>query len=93
MNSVETDLIANSNATTHYRIVVDGELNDSWSDWLGDVILEIHHKINTSCQTTILGAIPDQAALRGLLNKIWDLNLTLISVTLQEDESIGETNE
>jgi len=31
--------------------------------------------------TTLTGAVIDQAALRSLLTKIWDLNLTLISVT------------
>jgi len=31
-------------------------------------------------QTILSGPVTDQAALRGLLNKIWDLNLTLISL-------------
>jgi hypothetical protein len=30
--------------------------------------------------TTLTGTLPDQAALRGLLSRIWDLNLTLIAV-------------
>jgi len=30
------------------------------------------------------GPVADQAALRGLLSKIWDLNLVLISVTVRE---------
>jgi hypothetical protein len=31
--------------------------------------------------TTLAGPIADQATLRGVLNRIWDLNLTLLSVT------------
>jgi hypothetical protein len=34
--------------------------------------------------TTLTGTIVDQAALRGILVKLWDLNLTLISVTRVE---------
>jgi hypothetical protein len=31
--------------------------------------------------TTLVGPVADQAVLRGILNRIWDLNLTLLSVT------------
>jgi RNA binding exosome subunit len=31
--------------------------------------------------TVLTGRLPDQAALRGILTRLWDLNLTLISVT------------
>ncbi len=79
--------------TSHYQIIVAGEFGVNWSEWLGDVILESHYQTNGSHKTTILGAVPDQAALRGLLNKIWDLNLTLISVNIQEFESNGGNNE
>lgn len=34
--------------------------------------------------TLLVGPVADQAALRGLLSKIWDLNLALISVTVRE---------
>jgi hypothetical protein len=76
-----------------YRIVIQGELNNSWSEWLGDVSLERINRMHDSNQTTIFSEIPDQAALRGLLNKIWDLNLTLISVNRQEKTSNGGINE
>jgi len=76
-----------------YRIVIQGELNDSWSEWMGDVSLDRFNRIHGSSRTTILSEIPDQAALRGLLNKIWDLNLTLISVNRQEKTSNRGTDE
>jgi hypothetical protein len=37
--------------------------------------------------TTLTGPVADQAALRGLLSKIWDLNLVLISATRIEVDS------
>lgn len=74
------------NGSTHYQIVVLGELDENWSEWLGCVLFESHCQSSKSNKTTIIGALPDQAALRGLLNKLWDLNLTLISVNLQEVE-------
>ena len=76
----------NLNGLTHYQIVVLGELDANWSDWLGDVFFESHCQSCDSNKTTIVGAVPDQAALRGLLNKLWNLNLTLISINLYEDE-------
>ena len=36
---------------------------------------------NEDIVTTMTGPVTDQAALRGILEKIWDLNLTLLSVT------------
>lgn len=60
-----------------YEIRIHGYLNPRWSDWLGCKDL-----IQTKTGDTILIClIPDQAALHGLLAKIRDMNLKLISVT------------
>jgi len=66
--------------TSLYKIVVEGELHESWSDWLGNVDLQGRIHGLDSCHTILLSEIPDQAALRGLLNRIWDLNLEIISL-------------
>jgi hypothetical protein len=66
--------------TSLYRIVVSGELHESWSDWLGKVDLERRNKNFDSCHTILLSEVSDQAALRGILNRLWDLNLELISL-------------
>jgi hypothetical protein len=58
-----------------YEIRVDGVLDDQWSDWLGGLQLEI-----TGGQTTITGVLPDQPALHGVLARIRDLGLCLVSV-------------
>jgi hypothetical protein len=72
--------------SSHYQIVVLGELGSNWADWLGEVLFDSCYQSNNSGMTTIIGAVPDQAALRGLLNKLWDLNLTLVSINFVEDK-------
>jgi hypothetical protein len=79
--------------SSQYRIVVEGEINKSWFEWLGEVSIEKMDRGHGTRHTIICGFVPDQAALRGLLIKIWDLNLTLVSVNLQEIESYGGNNE
>jgi hypothetical protein len=59
-----------------YRIRVDGHLEDHWSAWLGSLILAREH----DGTTTLTGPVTDQAALHGLLAKIRDLGILLISV-------------
>jgi hypothetical protein len=59
-----------------YEIRVQGHLAHRWSEWFDG--LEIVHLENG--ETRLTGPVPDQAALHGLLIKIRDLNLRLISV-------------
>jgi hypothetical protein len=60
-----------------YRLRVAGHLDHHWSASFGDLTL-IHEEDGT---TTLTGAVSDQAQLHGLLTRIRDLGLTLISVT------------
>jgi len=64
-----------------YRIKVQGKLDQRWSDWFNGMSITFESGI-----TTLTGVAIDQARLRGILSKIWDLNLTLISVTQIELE-------
>ncbi len=66
--------------TRCYRIVVEGKIDPSWSDWLGNMQLVSREEANDMILTTLSGILIDQAALRGLLNRLWDLNLILRSV-------------
>jgi hypothetical protein len=59
-----------------YEIRVEGHLADRWSDWFEG--LTIHNDPNS--ETTMTGLLVDQSALFGVLNKVHDLNLVLISV-------------
>jgi len=59
-----------------YEIQVKGVLEAEWSDWLGGMaITALLDGI-----TQLSGAVPDQAALQGILLKLHDLGLVLISV-------------
>ncbi len=60
-----------------YEIRVEGHLSDRWTDWFEG--LAIRNEPNG--ETTLTGAMSDQAALFGVLNKIQALNLILISVS------------
>jgi hypothetical protein len=61
-----------------YELRVDGHLDDHWSAWFGDLTLT-HESDGT---TSLSGLVADQAQLHGLLMKIRDLGVTLISVAV-----------
>ena len=63
-----------------YQIKVRGALDRKWSDWFNGMAITFEHASDGPPITTLSGAIADQAKLRGILTKVWDLNLTLISV-------------
>ena len=64
-----------------YQIKVQGRLNQQWSDWLAGMTIRHDPTGDEMFVTTLTGPIVDQAALRGILNKLWDLNLALLSIT------------
>lgn len=59
------------------EIKIKGHLEQRWSEWFLGLTLT-HLEGN---ETLLSGLVPDQAALHGLLERIRDLNMTLISVT------------
>jgi hypothetical protein len=63
--------------TDFYEIRLKGQLDESWSDWLEG--LEV--KLEDNGEMILFGYIGDQAALMGTLNKLYGLNLTLLSVS------------
>ncbi|UCH60352.1 MAG: hypothetical protein JSV61_02455 [Anaerolineales bacterium] len=65
----------------NYKILIDGHLQDRWEEWLEG--LRICR--NADGTTTISGALSDQAALHGVLLKIGNMNLKLISVNPIEE--------
>jgi len=67
-----------------YQVEIASEFNEKWANWLDGRLIKIEKH---STYTALFLAVPDQAALRGILNTLWDLNLTLISVTQLANES------
>ena len=61
----------------YYEIKIRGHLDGSWADWVAGLALT--HLEGDG--TLLAGLMPDQAPLHGLLERIRDLNLTLISVS------------
>jgi hypothetical protein len=59
-----------------FEIHIKGHLDKSWSDWLEG--MEI--KLLDSGETVLSGYIRDQAALMGILTRLYNMNLTLLSV-------------
>ncbi len=64
------------------RIRVEKKLDEGWSDWFDGMTVTFESDI-----TTLTGAVVDQAALRGILTNILDLNLTLRPVNRIEIDS------
>jgi hypothetical protein len=63
-----------------YEIRVQGELDTAWSDWFEGMRVRVETYGPHPTVTTLSGPVEDQSALRGILNKLWDLNLTLVAV-------------
>lgn len=64
-----------------YQVQVQGWIGERWANWFDGMAMTYQGTEDDSPITVLTGPVVDQAALRSLLTKIWDLNLTLISVT------------
>ena len=66
-----------------YQIRVDGHLDETWINWFSP--LAVANEANG--EATLTGAVRDQAELHGLLDRVFDLNLTLLAVNRVNDPS------
>jgi hypothetical protein len=62
-------------APARYEIRVQGVLDAHWAAWFGNLQIE-----NDGTQTIMSGSFADQSALHGVLAKVRDLGLSLMSV-------------
>jgi hypothetical protein len=72
-----------------YQIKAQGQLDESWSDWFDQMTVTVECNSDGLPITTLTGPVIDQAALHGILRRINDLNLPLLSVEqidVSEDE-------
>ena len=67
-----------------YQIRIKGHLSRQWTDWFGSLTV----KLEENGDTILTGPVLDQAALHGLLRKVRDLGMPLLSVNrLKPDAS------
>lgn len=71
-----------ANRKSTYRIRIQGIMNSTFADWLGQVTL-VPQENN---ETILVGQFADQAALRGLLDQLWNLNFTVLYLERTENE-------
>jgi hypothetical protein len=62
-----------------YQIRVAGHLDESWSDWAGGMTITVEREGDGPPATILTGTL-DQAALQGLLRRLYSLGLPLVSV-------------
>jgi hypothetical protein len=66
-----------------FEIHVRGHLGSQWSEWLGGLQV----RLLDNGEMILTGYLEDQAALMGLLNKLYGLNLALLSVSEVEQKN------
>ena len=66
-----------------YQIRIQGHLGCQWSDWFEGLTLTLEE----DGDTLLTGPVVDQAALHGLLRKVRDLGMPLVSVNCIERDS------
>jgi hypothetical protein len=71
-----------SDQANTYRIRVKETLDRHFADWLGNLALLPQE----NGETLLVGSFTDQPALRGFLDQLWNLNITVITVERIENE-------
>ncbi len=66
--------------TGHYEICILGHLDNRWADWFEGM----HITLEDNGETRLTGMVADQSALHGLLRKVRDLGMPLVSVNRVE---------
>ena len=72
----ERNLNTDPRQPTIYQIRIQGHLGSEWTDWFGGLSITL----SDNGDTLLTGPVLDQAALHGLLRKVRDLGMPLISV-------------
>ena len=72
---------------TVYQIRIKGQLDHQWTDWFGGLAITLQ----PNGDTLLTGPVVDQAALHGLLRKVRDLGMPLLSIKPRDSQSTGTT--
>ncbi|MFN8467855.1 MAG: hypothetical protein U0X20_20010 [Caldilineaceae bacterium] len=76
-----------SGGTNRYRIRAQGQVAQGWIDAFENMAIFTDFAPDGMCLTTLEGVLPDQAALIGILNILYDLQLKLLRVELLPEKS------
>jgi hypothetical protein len=71
-----------------YQIRIKGHLGSQWADWFEDLTITLED----NGDTLLTGPVVDQAALHGLLKKVRDLGMPLVSVSPLEHDQAGQSD-
>ena len=63
-----------------YQIKIQGRQTEGWADWMNQLEIVTERISDDITITTLTGMVKDQSGLHGLLNRIRDLTIPLISV-------------
>ncbi len=63
-----------------YLIEVEGNLNESWSEFLAGMHITARKRSDSTIVTTLVGRLRDQAELTGVLNSLHDLHRPIVKV-------------
>jgi hypothetical protein len=63
-----------------YRICVSGRLNATWAGYFEEMVISETIDTYSTILTTLTGELPDQAAVQGVLQKLYNLGFPLIAV-------------
>ena len=68
-----------------YKIKVQGDLSESWPERLGGLQINVERTRDEKPISVLIGEIKDQAALSGVLNTLYELHFSIISVKILKD--------
>ena len=80
----------NVDAPVAYRIEVQGRLSEGWSTWFDGMAITVESGDDGKIVTVLNGTVADQVALHGVLARVRDLGLPLLSVQRLGQESCSE---
>ena len=77
-----------------YKIIVQGMLDESWTDRLAGMGITISDPENGAPTTTLIGHLRDQTQLSGVLNALYELHLSILLVECHEgDNGVSQEQE
>ena len=78
-------MVTKFNKPAIYSIKVQGELGDEWASRLGGMQINVKRKKGKETISILTGRLSDQSALSGVMNTLYELHLTIISVNILEN--------